>query len=243
MSVTTYDADSMTVTVDDSEVQQALGDLAAKTPAVLKTAINKTARQMRRDEIAEAEKRYALTPKGRAKLKELKQRKKASNTSLVNVHRQSDFGHKFDAAYFMHKPETARTGWDAVMNSPRYHQVKVLKSRGYQNLGGESNRSKAFLATFTNKNANNEHLGMVRRKLDKYTGNVFTAKGHRRWRASRNGGRKGVEALETYVFPGASSMQRKVWDDKVERNTEECLQENVQTRIEQVVANAAKKKG
>lgn len=243
MSVTTYNAETTTVTLDDSEVQQALGDLAAKTPAVMKTAINKTARQMRKDEITEAERRYALTPKGKAKLKDLKQRKKASNSSLVNIHQQSDFGHKFDAAYFMHKPETTRTGWNAVMNSPRYHQVKVLKSKGYQDLEEESNRSKAFLATFTNKNANNEHLGMVRRKLDRYTGSFYTAKGHRRWRASRSGDKKGVEALETYVFPGASSMQRKVWDDTVEQNTEERLQENVQTRIEQVVQKAAKKKG
>lgn len=241
MSTVSYDSKTMTVTVDDTQVREGLGDLAAKAPAVMKVAINTTARQMRKDEISEAGKRYALTAKGKERLKHLKQRKKASNTSLVNIHRQDDLGHKFDMAYFQHRTTEVHTGWDAVVNSPKYYSVKVLRGGSFQKLGAEDNRSKSFLATFTNQKAGNEHTGMVRRKLDKYTGSYYTKKGHRRWRASRNGEKKGVEPLETTARPGASSMERKVWDDTVEEMTEKNLQENVQKRMEQVIAKAAKK--
>ena len=59
MSVVTYDAGQMLLTIDDTGVERALGSLYRKTPAVLKVAINRTARQARKDLIAEAEKRYA----------------------------------------------------------------------------------------------------------------------------------------------------------------------------------------
>lgn len=241
MSRTTYDADAMTITVDDDGVQEGLGEFAAKTPAVLKVAINTTARQMRKEEISEAEKRYALTSKGKARLKDFKQTRKASNSSLVNIHKQSDRGRKFDMAYFQHTPDEVHTGWDAVMNSPEHYRVRILKSESFQNIVGKTNKSKGFLATFTNQNAGNEHIGMVNRKLDKYTQHYRTKSGKRRWRAS-GGSKKGVEALETTARPGASSMQRKVWDETVEKNTEENLQANVEKRMEQVIAKAAAKK-
>jgi len=236
VSTTSYNPDTMTVTVDDSEVQQALGDLAAKTPAVMKTAINKTARQMRKEEIKEAKSRYALNPKGQEKLKNLKQKRKATNTSLVNIHRQNDMGRKLDMAYFQHRTSEVHTGWDAVMNSPRYYSVKVLKSEGYHNIEAGKNKSKGFLAEFSNG-----HIGMVNRKLDHYTQNYRTKRGKRRWRATVNGEKKGVQALETTARPGASDMEAKVWRDIVREETEGSLQENVQKRIEQVVAKAARK--
>ena len=68
MSVVTYDAGQMLLTIDDTGVERALGSLYRKTPAVLKVAINRTARQARKDLIAEAEKRYALTVRGKARL-------------------------------------------------------------------------------------------------------------------------------------------------------------------------------
>ena len=46
MSRVTYDAGTMTITVDGLEdVERALGDLKKKTPAAAKVAINATARQ------------------------------------------------------------------------------------------------------------------------------------------------------------------------------------------------------
>jgi len=237
VSTTSYNPDTMTVTVDDAGVQQALGDLAEKTPAVIKTAINKTARQMRSAEIREAKSRYALTPKGQEKLKNLKQTRKATNANLENIHRQNDMGRKLDMAYFQHRTSEVHTGWDAVMNSPRYYTVKVLKSEGFHNIVEGENKSKGFLAQFSNG-----HIGMVNRKLDHYTQNYRTKKGKRRWRATVDGKKKGVEALETTARPGASDMEAKVWRDIVREETEGNLQENVQKRIEQVVANAAKKR-
>ena len=87
-----YDGDQMLLTVDDEGVTQALGALARKTPAVLKVAINRTARETRKDLIAGAEQRYALTTRGKARLRLLKLRKSATNNSLSALLRQGDEG-------------------------------------------------------------------------------------------------------------------------------------------------------
>ena len=98
MSVVTYDAGQMLLTIDDTGVERALGSLYRKTPAVLKVAINRTARQARKDLIEEAEKRYALTVRGKARLRLLKLRKSATNNSLVAELRQSDEGLTLNAS-------------------------------------------------------------------------------------------------------------------------------------------------
>lgn len=237
MSGITYDADTMTVTVDDSEVQKGLGDLAAKAPAVMKVAINKTARQARRDEISEAEKRYAYTPRGKKKLQGLKQKKRATNSDLENVHKQNDEGKKLDISYYQHTPTTPRMGADAVLNNPRYFRARVLRSEGYKNLIAETNRSKGFLVDITNPEAGTDHIAMLRRKLDKTTDNFKTNTGADRWIPK---GKTKPEALDTMMRPGASSAQRKVWDMTVEEKAEENLQENVTQRMEQVIAKAGK---
>ena len=82
MSRVTYDAGTMTITVDGLEdVERALGDLKKKTPAAAKVAINATARQARKLMVAQAKARYAVNAAGRRHLKDLVQRKKATNTS------------------------------------------------------------------------------------------------------------------------------------------------------------------
>ena len=83
MSRVTYDAGNLTIEVDGLDtVAAALGDLKKKTPAAAKVAINATARQARKLMIAKAKARYAVNAAGRRHLKDLVQRKKASNTSL-----------------------------------------------------------------------------------------------------------------------------------------------------------------
>ena len=114
MSVVTYDAGQMLLTIDDTGVERALGSLYRKTPAVLKVAINRTARQARKDLIAEAEKRYALTVRGKARLRLLKLRKSATNNSLVAELRQSDEGLTLNASYFQHSPTVPRMGVAAL---------------------------------------------------------------------------------------------------------------------------------
>ena len=43
----TYDAGSMSIMLDSEQVERALGDLKGRTPAALKVAVNRTARQAR----------------------------------------------------------------------------------------------------------------------------------------------------------------------------------------------------
>lgn len=235
---TTANGNNITVTVDDKQVKQALGDLQSKAPAVLKVAVNRTARQMRKDEISEAEKRYALTTRGKRKLKDFKQKQAATNKNPTNIHRQSDEGHKLDASYFQHKPIVVRMGAAAVTHSPEYHSVQVLKGGSYQNLEAESNRSKGFLVSIHNNTANTDHIAMLRRKLNKDSDNRLTNRGFERWKPK---GSNKPQATETAARPGGSSMQRKVWDETVGEATEKNLQQNVETRMQQVI-DAAKKK-
>ena len=83
MSSITYDAGNMTITVDGLDtVERALGDLKRKTPAAAKVAINATAREARKLMIAKAKARYAVNAAGKRHLKDLVQRKKATNKSL-----------------------------------------------------------------------------------------------------------------------------------------------------------------
>ena len=114
MSVVTYDAGQMLLTIDDTGVERALGSLYRKTPAVLKVAINRTARQARKDLIEEAEKRYALTVRGKARLRLLKLRKSATNNSLEAELRQNDEGLTLNASYFQHSPTVPRMGVAAL---------------------------------------------------------------------------------------------------------------------------------
>ncbi len=84
MSNVTYSAGNLTITVAGLDtVEQALGDLKRKTPAAAKVAINATARQARKLMVAKAKTRYAVNAAGRRHLKDLVQRKKASNSSLM----------------------------------------------------------------------------------------------------------------------------------------------------------------
>ena len=82
MSRVTYDAGTMTITVDGLEdVERALGDLKKKTPAAAKVAINATARQARKLMVAQAKARYAVNAAGRRHLKDLDRKSTRLNSS------------------------------------------------------------------------------------------------------------------------------------------------------------------
>ena len=74
--MTWYDGNAVLIGVNTQEVERRLGDLAEKTPAVVKVAVNATARETRKEMLRRVLKRYALTAKGKQRAKELKQRKK-----------------------------------------------------------------------------------------------------------------------------------------------------------------------
>lgn len=236
MSKVTYDAGQFLLTVDDTGVARALGDLAGKTPAVLKVAINRTARQARRDVISAAEARYALTAKGKAKLRRLKQRRTATNTNLVAELRQDDKGLPLDYAYFEHTPTKVRTGMDAVRNSPKYHAGRVLKREPMKPLREKSGRSKGFLVEFENGGPDKNHIGMVQRRLGVRSASTETKRGYPRWTNASGI----VEYIETMNRPGGSSMGRAVWERGVDATAADHLERFVEQRIKEVIDRAKK---
>ena len=136
MSNVTYSAGNLTITVAGLDtVEQALGDLKRKTPAAAKVAINATARQARKLMVAKAKTRYAVNAAGRRHLKDLVQRKKASNSSLLAELHIAKM--RNDLGYFKTSPAvpTHFTGMD-FKDGPSVWKAKVLKSSGMKTLPG-----------------------------------------------------------------------------------------------------------
>ena len=234
-----YSAGSMTIEVDGlDDVVAILGDLRKKTPAVTKTAINATARQARKLMIAKAKARYAVNSAGQKHLKDLVQRKKASNGSLsAELHVASM---RNDLGYFKTSPPvpTHFTG-GAWRQGPNVWKGKVLKASPMKTLPGEGNKSKAFLAEFTNKRADgtsNNHIGMVQRIIGSESEHETTKNGHRRW---RNKAGK-VEKLVTLGSPSITAMHTTIWPE-VEPEVELYLAGRLVERAEQILERAKRR--
>ena len=98
--------------------------------------INATARQARKLMIAKAKARYAVNAAGRRHLKDLVQRKKASNTSLsaeLHIAKMRN-----DLGYFQHRPTERFTGREVLHHAPKYVKARVLKASSMAALTGVS---------------------------------------------------------------------------------------------------------
>lgn len=231
MSRVTYDAGQMLLTVDDDGVERALGALVKKTPAVLKVAINRTARQARKDLIEEAEQRYALTVRGKARLRLLKLRKSATNTSLEAELRQGDEGLTMNASYFQHSPTVPRMGL-AALSGPAFQRVRTLRGGPMEELAATGSESKGFLIRVSN--SQNDHLMFANRILGSSTSSTTTKTGKPRWRNAAGNVEKAYDVNRI----GASSQQRAVWQRGVDATAAENLERFIEQRIKQVLAAA-----
>lgn len=231
MSKVTYDAGQLLLTIDDTGVERALGNLHRKAPAVLKVAINRTARQARKDLIQDAEKRYALTARGKARLRLLKLRKSATNSRLEAEIRQGDEGLTMNASYFQHAPTVPRMG-TAALSGPAVQRVRTLRGGPMEDLTAAGGRSKGFLIRVSN--AQNDHLMFANRILGSSTSSTTTKTGKPRW---RNRAGKVEKAYDVNRI-GASSQQRAVWHRGVENTAAENLEKFLEQRIRQVISAA-----
>lgn len=232
MSNVTYDSGNMTITVEGlDDVTAALGALKRKTPAVTKVAINATAREARKLMIAQAKARYAVNAAGQRHLKELVQRKKATNTSLLAELHISSF--RNDLGYFETSPKRPYMGMEAF-SAPEHFRGHVLKSTSLIPLTGEGNLSKGFLLEFTNG-----HIGMVQRVIGSKSHNTTTKRsGVPRWRNADGN----VEKVQTMGSPSATAMHNTIWPE-VEPDVEIFLQQRLEQQVEKVLARAAARKG
>lgn len=232
MSSVTYNKDTMTITLEGMEdVAKALGDLKSKTPAAAKVAINATARQAKKLMIAQAKARYAVNAAGQRHLKDLTQRKKATNTSLsaeLYIAKMRN-----DLGYFQHRPTETFTGQQVMRRAPQHVKARVLKSSSMQALTGEKgNLSKGFLVEFKSG-----HVGMVQRRIGSSSSHRTTERGHKRW-TTRDGR---VEELVTMGSPSAAAMHSTVWPI-VEPDVVEYLQERLMEQTERVIERAKSRK-
>lgn len=234
MSNITYEKGSMTITVAGvDDIANALGDLRSKTPAAVKVAVNATAREARKLMIARAQARYAVNAAGKKHLKDLKQRKRATNTSLSAelfiAKMRNDLG------YFEHRPQQTFTGLDVLRHAPAHVYARVLKSSSMRaltggNTPGRGEMSKGFLVEFKSG-----HVGMVQRDIGSNSSRKVTEKsGKPRWKNKAGQ----VEKLVTMGSPSATAMHTTVWP-YIEPQVEDYLQDRLDAQVERILARAA----
>ena len=238
---TYYDAGTTTIGVNADEVKRRLGELQRKTPAVIKVAVNATARETRKEMLRRVLKRYALTAKGKERAKGLKQKVKATNADPAAVLWIGGInGARADLAYFQHRVTVPHPGL-SWKTGPTVFKARVLRSGGLHDLGGgpiERNGvtfgqgSKGFLAEFKSG-----HVGMIQRHIGKESERTTTKSGARRWR-SKSGV---VETTQTYSSPSGTAQHHTVWEkEDVHVYAENTLNDRLEKQIAKVMARAAK---
>lgn len=225
MSRVKYNAGTMTIEVDGlDDISRTLGLLRSKTPAVAKVAINATAREARKLMVAGAKARYAVNTAGKKHLKDLVQRKKATNASLSAELHIASF--RNDLGYFQSRPNRPFMGRD-VANAPRHFTGRVLKTSPMRPLTGKGRLSKGFLVEFKSG-----HVGMVQRIIG--TGRFhYTA---------RSGAPSMSDKMQTMGSPSATAMHNTIWP-QVEPDVELYLAERLTAQAEKVLMRAKARKG
>ena len=232
MSNITYEKGNMTITVAGvDDVANALGDLKAKTPAAVKVALNATAREARKLMIEQAKARYAVNAAGARHLKDLRQRKKATNTNLSAelfiAKMRNDLG------YFQYSPTGIFTGAAALHRKEQVVRGRVFRSEQMKALTGKGRMSKVFVVEFKSG-----HVGMVQRNIGSSSRNRTTARGYRRWTNAEGN----VEKLVTMGSPSATAMHHTVWP-YIEPQVEDYLQQRLDAQVQRIIDRAAAKKG
>lgn len=224
-----YDPGSYTIILTGTEdVQRALGDLKNKTPAAVKVTVNATAREARKLMIAEAKARYAVNAKGAPHLKELVQKKKATNSDPSATLHIKTF--RNDLGYFKYSPTGVFSGRDVFTRAADVVVAKVLKASGMKPLTGDGSHSKGFLIKYKSG-----HIGMGQRLIGSSSSRDTTENGLPRWRNAQGN----VEKVQTMGSPSATAMHRTVWPI-VEPDVEDYLQARLNEQVQKVLARAGK---
>lgn len=234
MSSVTHDRDGMTITVSGlDDVSAALGDLKSKTPAAAKSAINATAREARKVMVDHAKARYAVNEAGERRLKDLVQRRKATNRSLLAELHIASF--RNDLGYFdTDKPVPIHFTGRAWREGPSVWKGHVKRDEPMKELPGGKGKAKAFLAEFASG-----HIGMVQRVMGSDSENTTTKSGAPRWKNAQGK----VEKLQTLGSPSASAMHNTVWPQArppIERYLLEQLETQTRRILRQAEARAQK---
>lgn len=215
---------NVTIEIDGLDtVARALGNLQGRSPAAVKVAVNQTARQARKLMIAAAKARYTVNAAGQRHLNDLKQKKKASNSSLMATLFISKM--RNDLGYFENDPTQAYTGGDVFRHSPSFYKARVLASSSLKPLPGKGNLSKGFLMEFKSG-----HVGMVQRVIGSSSKNTETARGRPRWQNEHGK----VEKIQTMGAPSATAMHAQVWPE-VRDDVELYLMARIQDRVDWIL--------
>lgn len=233
---TWYDAGTTTIGVNAEEASQRLGELRRKTPAVIKVAVNATARETRKEMLRRVLKRYALTAKGKERAKGLKQKVKATNADPAAVLWIGGInGARADLAYFQHRVTVPHPGL-SWQTGPTVFKARVLRNGGLHDLTGGGAYSKGLLAKFAN-DGTHQHIGMIQRHIGAASSETTTKSGAPRWRSASGV----VEKTRTYGSPSGTAQHHTVWEkEDVHVYAENTLNARLEKQSAKVIAKAAK---
>lgn len=146
------------VRVDDGTmeryIRQQLGALSSQTPKVLKNSLNSTAKQVRKQMIADSRGRYSAFENNDISATPGKIMKLSGATVSRHSARLRAVGSPQDLAKFAVSPRRESRGLDR----PESYGAKVLSGSGLRRM---DRRPKAFLVKFSNG-----HISLVSRKSD-----------------------------------------------------------------------------
>lgn len=146
------------VRVDDGAmeryIRQRLGSLANQTPKVLKNSLNSTAKQVRKQMIADSRGQYSTFENNDINATPGKIMKLRGATASRHSARLRTVGRPQDLAKFAVSPRRESRGLDR----PESYGAKVLSGSGLRRM---DRRPKAFLVKFSNG-----HISLVSRKSD-----------------------------------------------------------------------------
>lgn len=233
---TWYDAGATTIGVNAEEVSRRLGELRRKPPAVIKVAVNATARETRKEMLRRVLKRYALTAKGKERAKGLKQKVKATNADPAAVLWIGGInGARADLAYFQHRVTVPHPGL-SWQTGPTVFKARVLRNGGLHDLTGGGAYSKGFLEKFAN-DGTHQRIGMIQRHIGAASSETTTKSGAPRWRSASGV----VEKTRTYGSPSGTAQHHTVWEkEDVHVYAENTLNDRLEKQIAKVIAKAAK---
>lgn len=233
---TWYDAGATTIGVNAEEASRRLGELRRKTPAVIKVAVNATARETRKEMLRRVLKRYALTAKGKERAKGLKQKVKATNADPAAVLWIGGInGARADLSYFQHRVTVPHPGL-SWQTGPTVFKARVLRNGGLHDLTGGGAYSKGFLEKFAN-DGTHQHIGMIQRHIGAASRETTTKSGAPRWRSASGV----VEKTRTYGSPSGTAQHHTVWEkEDVHVYAENTLNARLEKQIAKVIAKAAK---
>ena len=197
------------------DIQERLGAMKSKAPAVLKTAVNQTARQVQSKLASTAKEKYAVKA---PKFKQSMKRKNATNSNPTAIITAT--GKRIALSGFAHRKES---GGESA-------KAKMLKTGSLKEMGSKKAGAKAFVVTF-----DSGHVAVVRR----YPGEEYSNSGKRAEREAKHWDTTAIKEFAAASVPFMLGNKYRVYG-ALEPEFESMLDANIDKQIQKLLFGGKK---